>query len=283
MNSPVLSRLALISIFALSSPACGTHSKPASDMSHGHEGHDHHGAGESAEAPGELVVTTDPTKPKAQEVVKMRLMLHDSNGQMLKDFERVHEKLAHFIVVREGLDQFAHLHPTIDPSGMMSVEYTFPVGGTYHFFLDHKPKGRPQSVAKAMVQVEGDAPQPPPLVANVPGHVRGDGLDADVTVTPSADSSAQTMTFLVKETSGKTVNDLEPYLGAMGHLVVLSADAKKYVHAHPKDVSSADGKVHFEVHFPNAGLYKTWGQFQRGGKVYTIPAVVQVGAAQRAH
>lgn len=39
-----------------------------------------------------------------------------------------------------------------------------------------------------------------------------------------------------------------------------------------------DGKVEFEVHFPGPGTYKGWGQFQRGDHVFTIPAVVKVGA-----
>jgi hypothetical protein len=62
----------------------------------------------------------------------------------------------------------------------------------------------------------------------------------------------------------------------MGHLVVLSADGREYVHAHPLDKSEKPNLVVFDVHFPAAGLYKAWGQFQRQSMVYTVPVVIQV-------
>jgi hypothetical protein len=34
--------------------------------------------------------------------------------------------------------------------------------------------------------------------------------------------------------------------------------------------------------FPRAGLYKVWAQFQRGGKVVTVPFVVNSGVSQKA-
>lgn len=283
MKFSLLLRLAFASIFALGYSGCGA-SKPAAEMGHGdHEGHGHAESGKPSQPAPALIVTSNPAKPTALTTTKLRLMLHDSSGQMAKDFEPVHEKLAHFIIVKEGLDQFAHLHPVVKADGMMTVDYTFPVGGTYYLFLDHKEKKKPQSTAQAMIEVEGNAPAPQPLVPNVPGTLKGDGLDARVTLAPSEGSSAQTMTFLVTDSAGNPVNDLQTYLGAMGHLVVLSANAKEYVHAHPKDVSGADGIVPFDVHFPGAGLYKAWGQFQRDGKVYTIPAVVEVSAAKGHH
>ena len=69
----------------------------------------------------------------------------------------------------------------------------------------------------------------------------------------------------------------------MGHLVVLSADGTKYVHAHPLTAQASTGTVEFEVHFPEPGTYKVWGQFQRGGKVFTIPAVIGIEAGSHQH
>ena len=62
----------------------------------------------------------------------------------------------------------------------------------------------------------------------------------------------------------------------MGHLVILSADGKQFVHAHPEDDAPKSNKVKFGAHFPSAGIYKGWGQFQRAGVVHTIPFVVEV-------
>lgn len=42
----------------------------------------------------------------------------------------------------------------------------------------------------------------------------------------------------------------------------------------------AGNKVTVSAHttFPDAGLYKLWAQFQRGGRVITVPFVVRVAA-----
>jgi hypothetical protein len=54
-----------------------------------------------------------------------------------------------------------------------------------------------------------------------------------------------------------------------------SAAAVQNIYAHPLESKSNSNVVEFEVHFAKAGTYKTWGQFQRDGKVFTIPTVVE--------
>lgn len=258
---------------------CVSESKPSSQPKGGHTEHSGHSDADATRA-ASLVLSTTPERPRAREPVELRMMLHDSSGQMLKEFEQVHEKLAHLIIVREGLDEFAHLHPKVDAAGNITSTHMFPLGGTYHVFLDHKPAGKPPATGQAKLMVEGEAPAAPALIANIPGTIQGDGLSAEVSMRSSS-SAATVVTFKVQDESGKKVTDLEPYLGAMGHLVVLSADAGKYVHAHPLTETAAGNEVEFEVHFPGPGTYKTWGQFQRGGKVFTIPVVIQIQAGSQ--
>lgn len=260
---------------------CTSQSKPATKSPDAHGEHAP-GTEMAAERAAQLILSSTPERPRAGEPVELRFMLHDSSGQMVKEFEPTHEKLAHLIIVREGLDEFAHLHPTVDATGNMTATYTFPSGGIYLVFLDHKPAGKPPATAQAKLVVEGDSPPAPALKPDVPGTIEGEGLQAKVSMRASADKS-QVVSFQVQDTIGKAVNDLQPYLGAMGHLVVLSADGGQYVHAHPLTESAPDGNVEFEVHFPGPGTYKGWGQFQRGGKVFTIPAVIQVQAGSHQH
>jgi len=101
---------------------------------------------------------------------------------------------------------------------------------------------------------------------------------------------------------GKPVTTLRPYLGAMGHLVIISQDGTQFVHAHPHEggehgagghdahgghgaggadakkddhgghggaapkaaVQTGGPKVDFEAHFKEPGTYKAWGQFNVG-------------------
>ena len=245
---------------------------------HGKMGH----AASGAEQAAELILTSTPEKPRAGESANLRIMLHDANGKMLKDFEPTHEKLAHLIIIREGLDVFAHLHPEISPAGMMTIKHTFPQAGKYFVFLDHKPRGQSMATSKSILTVDGDVMTAPTLVPNVPGTLRGDQLQAKVALRTGADKS-QVLSFAVQDDTGKAITDLQPYLGAMGHLVIVSADGAQYVHAHPLTEKSPDGNVEFEVHFPGPGIYKAWGQFQRDGKVVTIPAIVKIDAAGHQH
>lgn len=274
-----LYRITPVSFFTLlmisAIAGCGGQPDTTAKTPMDHEDHSTHDAKPSAESKIELIVSSIPAQPRVGDAVELRIMLHDAAGQMLKNFEPTHTKLAHLIIVREGLDEFAHLHPAVEESGTLKANYTFNKSGSYLIFLDHKPVGKPVATARNTLLVAGDSGPAVELTPNVPGHVVGDGLQAEVAMSASPEG-ARVVSFKVQDESGNPVQDLQPYLGAMGHLVVLSADGSQYVHAHPLTESAADGKVEFEAHFPGPGTYKCWGQFQRGDRVYTIPAIVKV-------
>jgi hypothetical protein len=78
---------------------------------------------------------------------------------------------------------------------------------------------------------------------------------------------------LTDRVSGEPVMNLEPYLGAMGHLVVIEARSKAYVHAHPEPDEGTSSNVSFSAHLPASGRYAAWVQFQRDGKILTVPFV----------
>ncbi len=71
------------------------------------------------------------------------------------------------------------------------------------------------------------------------------------------------------------INNLEPYLGAVGHVVILSADAESYLHVHPLDEKASGPDAEFATIFRKAA-YKIWGQFQHNGEILTVPFVVDV-------
>ncbi|HUK63773.1 MAG TPA: hypothetical protein VLV15_10570, partial [Dongiaceae bacterium] len=91
------------------------------------------------------------------------------------------------------------------------------------------------------------------------------------------------MTFTLTR-HGEPVTDLEPFLGAMGHLVMISEDHVAYVHSHPLPENATTGpRVQFNMTFSRTGLYKTWGQFQHHGRVITAPFVVEVSIDGHSH
>lgn len=239
-------------------------------------GEDKHGGHDRGQAESMLTVVTEPAAIKAEEPVRYRLMLHDATGAMIKDFETVHEKKLHLIIVRDGLDRFAHVHPEVDRAGNIAGTFTFPAAGTYRLYADHKPAGGKQAAAIAELNVAGTPPPKPELLPNTPGLVKTEGLVADIAIRNARAQETTQIAFTLFDVARKPIADLQPYLGAMGHLVVLSADGKQYVHSHPAEEKSSGGAVAFEAHFPSAGIYKGWGQFRRSDKVHDVPFVVRI-------
>jgi hypothetical protein len=79
------------------------------------------------------------------------------------------------------------------------------------------------------------------------------------------------------QNGGTSLTGLQPYLGAMGHAVILSENLD-FIHAHAMDdkTLASRGVVQFKATFPKEGKYKVFGQFQREGKVFTTDFVTPV-------
>ena len=89
---------------------------------------------------------------------------------------------------------------------------------------------------------------------------------------------------LTDAATGRPVDDLQPYLAAAGHIVIMRADGQTFAHEHA-EVTDADGRPVFalpgttfgpelDVHaeFPTAGIYQLWAQFRLAdGDVITAP------------
>ena len=83
--------------------------------------------------------------------------------------------------------------------------------------------------------------------------------------------------------TGEPVTDLQRYLGAFGHAMMLSEDMIEHVHAHPEqmlegtEVTQGGGPdLVFHALFPKPGLYRIWLQFQRNDVLSTVPFTVRV-------
>ncbi|MFC7743208.1 hypothetical protein ACFQXA_22965 [Nocardiopsis composta] len=136
----------------------------------------------------------------------------------------------HLIVVGRDTTGYRHLHPEMDADGLWTVRTGFDTPGPYRMFADFAPEGAEDGlVLGADVALPGDyEPEPLPgvrRVAEVDGYTvrlegglaAGGSGDLDFTVTKD----------------GEPVDDLEPYLGAYGHLVALRAGDLAYLHVHP--------------------------------------------------
>ncbi len=234
----------------------GTHGAAAGREGHGGE------ATASGTPPGlpvaegglRLELADDRAARGARRPLAFRIV--DAHGRTVRDFDVAHEKRMHFIVVRRDLDGFQHLHPEMAADGTWTTDVDLREGGTYRVFADFTRGGEQQTLGSD-VHVPGDyAPQAVPAPATTATDDRG--LEVRLR------SRGTRVAFDVLR-DGRVVNDeLQPYLGARGHLVTLRTGDLAYLHTHP------DGdELAFEAGLPSPGTYRTWVQFKLDGRVHT--------------
>lgn len=237
--------------------------------------------------------------------------VRNREGGVARDLKVVHEKLMHLLIVSDDLAQFDHVHPEQQPDGTFRINYKFPNGGVYKLYADFTPQGSPQIVNVFDIGVGGAARTRTPLVADTNFTKSFDGLNFTLKANQPIRAGAGTMLdFYVTDAAGNAVTDLQPYLGAMAHFVVISEDTTKFLHVHaiegetteskgtgghqgdkdshgdmemdvkPNPENGARPTVQAHTEFPVAGLYKMWGQFQRGGKVFTVPFILNIAPGE---
>ena len=232
-------------------------------------------------------VSPKPSKPVAGEPAELRFAIRERDKKdPIAAFDIAHERIFHLMIVRKDLGQFAHEHPEQRKDGTFDLKYTFPTEGTYHLFADVAPRGKGSQVLMATVEVKaGKAPKATPFALDAAGAPKPsvvEGMKAVLTFDrPKPEALAQNVltVTLADAKTGAAITDLQPYLGAMGHMVLVHEDGVTYVHSHPDDTRSdvgRDGVVPFVARFAKAGRYRCWAQFQRGGKVLTTDFVVEV-------
>ncbi|MEV6931549.1 hypothetical protein AB0M46_44645 [Dactylosporangium sp. NPDC051485] len=192
-----------------------------------------------------------------------------------------HDKELHLIVVRRDLSGFQHLHPQRDPDGTWSVPLAVATPGQYRVFADFQPAGHGRPLTLGVdVPAPGDyqpaALPAPQRTATVDGYT----VALDGALTPG---TASKLTLTVTR-GDAPVTDLQPYLGAYGHLVALRDGDLAYLHVHP-DGAPGDGHtaagphVTFFAEVPSAGTYRLFLDFQHAGTVRTAEFTAVAGTA----
>jgi Cu+-exporting ATPase len=210
-------------------------------------------------------------------------------GEPVEDLTRSHEAWMHLIAVRDDLGTFAHIHPEpTGRAGQLAVDITFPTAGRYIVNTEFRQQGQMSDVhQRQYVTVTGDAPAPVVLTESPREIVVGDvriELDGQAEVGQLSDLH---FTF-TDAITGEPIDDLQPYLAAAGHVVVMRADGSTFAHEHA-EVEDEQGRPVFampgtsfgpelDVHaeFDAPGHYRLWGQFRLAdGRVLTAPFTVQ--------
>lgn len=236
-------------------------------------------------------VHTTPAAIRPGAPFRMQLTVREPRTkEVVRSFATVHDKRFHLFVISHDLEHYQHIHPEQHADGSWTIDVTVPAPGFYKLYTDFLPiGGAPQVIALPLVTA---------------GHA-GDLASATADLTPDTVFTRRTGTMqarlvlpdtplvagreeafalhLTDAASGTPVANLEPYLAAWGHALLVSADTLAVVHAHPVElVPVTDAKplggptVTFKALFPKAEKYRLWVQLQRAGKLSTVEYTLNV-------
>ncbi len=244
--------------------------------------------------------TVDYSRPPVNLAVEARqgdlkLRLTDgATGRPVDDLLVHDNALVHLVLVSPS-GRLSHLHPVRVGPGDYRVRVADPEAGTYAVAAELARRGGGVQLARSTVDMKGSAapaPEPPG-----PGPRTIDGTPVDLTISPGTPTTI---------TAHFPAQDLQPWLGMLGHLIVTgpftgpagegAAKAPTWAHVHamvppvagqldrPDETVAAYGPdVGFTYTFAEPGRYRIWLQAERGFRVLTVPAVVDVpttGAAR---
>jgi len=210
-------------------------------------------------------------------------------GEPIRDLTRSHEAWMHLIATREDLATFAHVHP--EPTGgpgELAVELIFPTPGRYVVNTEFRQRGELADVhQRHVITINGAEPAVEEVSAG-PRTVVVDGVRVELEGEAVVGGRSELHFHFTDEGTGRPVDDLQPFLAAAGHVVVMRSDAGTFAHEHA-EVEDPDGRPVFalpgttfgpelDVHaeFDTPGLYRLWGQFRLDdGRVITVPFTIR--------
>lgn len=225
----------------------------------------------------EVKVDTDPSNPEAGSPTNLCIAITEKGRSV--QLEVVHEMKMHLLIVNEELTWFDHIHPEEQPDGTYHISETFPAAGNYLLFIDYKPADSAQKVFMKKIEVTGNMSVLPQrletkLASIVNGYtvflLNGD----DLTTT-----DVQSLQFsIVKDCRMLQAKDLQLYLGANAHIVMISKADYDFLHIHP--VFDDSFPIYAETIIKKAGLYRMWVQFKIEEVIHTADFTVTVSKGE---
>ncbi|HYO41202.1 MAG TPA: hypothetical protein VER39_16260 [Nocardioidaceae bacterium] len=241
---------------------------------------------ETEALPGGLMIsqsgytlTLDKSPVTPGRAVAVAFMITGPDGRPVTTYETEHEKQLHLIAVRRDFTGFQHVHPELSGAGVWSTELDL-TAGQWRLFADFKATGAEALTLGADLAVAGDY-QP----STRQGLSRTAEIDGyTVTLDGDLEAGSDAMLTLSVRRHGEPVTDLQPYLGAYGHLVALRAGDLAFLHVHPDgtpdDAATKPGpEVVFHAAVPSPSTYHLYLDFKHNGVVRTASFAVDAGGA----
>ena len=220
------------------------------------------------------------TTADAGQDVRLSLTITGPDGHALGTavaYDVEHDKRLHLIVVRRDLTGFQHVHPELGDDGRWTVDVDLEPGA-WRVFADFKAADGPALTLGTDLTVPGEVEAVQPVAESV----RTSSVDGyDVSLAGDLVAGTGSDLTLTVTRDGEPVTDLQPYLGAFGHLVALREGDLAYLHVHPhqegRQGASGGPEIEFTAEVPSAGRYRLFLDFKAGGVVRTATLDLEAG------
>ncbi|MEV6235188.1 hypothetical protein [Lentzea sp. NPDC051838] len=198
-----------------------------------------------------------------------------SSGRPVDDL-LVHDSAFVHLVVVSPSGNLRHLHPIRTAPGEYRARLQAPEQGTHAIAAEIARRGGGVQLLRSQVDVSGGAAVQNDGKASLATEIREAGRPSTIT-------------------AGFGERDLQPWLGMLGHMIVVGpvtgspVDAPIWAHVHsmipptpgmpdkPDESVAAYGpQVPFTYSFPLPGKYLVWIQVERDYSIVTVPTVVEV-------
>ncbi|MEV1073634.1 copper resistance protein CopC [Micromonospora parva] len=255
------------------------HQHPAGTGPHTHRGDSGTGetlaTGTTVSAAGYTLQPLERTQPAGVRA-DYRFRIVGTDRQPATRFAVVHDKPLHLIVVGRDLSGYQHLHPTMAPDGTWSVPLTLARPGGYRVYADFSVTTANGSQQPLVLGVDHTVPgaHTPAALPPAQAQTAAGPYAVSMTGTPTVGVTAP-IHFQINRADTATPAQLQRYLGAYGHLVVVREGDLGYVHVHPEQ-ELVDGTVKFWLTTPSSGRYRAFFDFQVDGKVHTAEYTIDV-------
>ena len=234
-----------------------------------------------APAIGEYRMDLAPAAAPGGGLSKLRITLREPDtDRRVAGLATVHERLLHLFIIDRSLQFFRHVHPEQIGDGTFELREFIPPGA-YVVIADFLPQGAASQMVERAIVTPGYKgpvfPAAPDLSREVTRERVADGVRVQLESRDLKAGREGVLRFTLSDAaSGAPVTDLEPFLGAPGHMLIVNPDLTEADHVHPDEPTARGPSITFQPMFPAGGFYKLWVQFQRKGVVTTVPFVVSV-------
>jgi hypothetical protein len=254
-------------------------------------------------SPGQLVLRIGPSSWLARGGRSNTLSLIPDHGHLM-----------HLFLLRvPEMDRFYHLHPGSAENNVFTQQLPAMPAGHYQIFADTvRASGFPDTMTAEIdlpelqgQSMSGDdsAAAGPALpgsrqLTDVSELADGGRMVWERDSTPVHARRPLWFRFRIEDAKGKPAQDLEPYMGMVGHAEFLSFDRSVFAHVHPEgsvamaalalanpspdkpdvmaNMAHMSSEISFPYGFPKPGDYRMFIQVKRAGKVETGIFDVQV-------